>query len=570
MTFAFCKTKRADASAPKRQRSKLQRASRSRVIGAPTGFKVNPLPNPGEPGFDADGAKFSSSTTRRGFDPSRGLVPIAPVKGLRPISMSFLAARDPDATALESVRRIMDVVAIPKESASLRSAKVRSCGLSSHPLPPIRAPLLPPPLRNTTIHGENKLPRSLATVVPDTARAELAAEAKQAVHSLPLDRQDPEPRYQGPRPFRRVEPNRTQSREPSPSSSKTAPAVLENPNAPPQANTNGVSFDRLPDLDPHSFELYQEYKRTGKIRYCIPESAPDENNKYTWQHCWSLINAYIHGTSLGDVDFADRVMDILDSQIVRGVYADYDTIRHVFTAGDIPEQLKRFVVNRCVDAGADNFRREKTRRLPKLYVLMVLETAMGRKSLGAGMHSATPVVCEYHLHGRSRRCYKVKRPNHEQKMRTKEEEGAKAKNLKSTAMAESERESAVLVGTAEAVRMVKVNGRSADVASMHSATDSVRTVNEVEIKIPITGVRKDEMPRLSKHEYESTSFDFSGLEGGRIQREQVVYPKFSGSCRGAESVESDEKARINEANRKSQVKDGNTASCSTSRSDCEE
>jgi hypothetical protein len=293
-------------------------------------------------------------------------------------------------------------------------------------------------------------------------------------------------------------------------------------------------------MDPHSIELYQAYKYTGEILYCIPDPAFDEDNKYTWQHCWSLINAYIHGTDIGDIDFADRIMDILEQQIAPGVCADSNTIRHIFTADGISEQLRRFVVNRSIDADANSFRREQTRRSPKLYVLMILEAVTDRLCFGVRTSSLSSEACEYHLHGDTRRCYRmedvrqeetmtaeaelpgteteamVTEPEsdpderREERMKANEEDIAKAQ-VEAIA-SESEREPDLCVETAEAVRMVKVGPKSIDGRSLGSKTGSLRSVGEINIKRMHSSSRKNEMLAISNS---------SGPEVSDLQHENV-------------------------------------------------
>jgi hypothetical protein len=343
-----------------------------------------------------------------------------------------------------------------------------------------------------------------------------------AVESKPIE-QNSEPRYLGPHLFDISNLNLTKSRDPSPSSSRAATAVLRSSDSKGQADVKEASFTRVPYCDPRSFELYQEYKRTGKIHYCIPDVAFEDRSKTTWQHCWSLINAYIHGSNLDDVDFADRVMDILDQQLALGVFADSETIRHVFTASSVPEQLKRFVVNRCVDAGANNFRREQMRKLPRLYVLMVLENAMERMSCVAELYSPPFVACEYHLHGEPERCYKVKDTKRKDKLRERgEKDDAMGMDDESIDAIESGRESDALVGTARAVRIMKVIARVSDSASTRRASDSSKIIGEVCIKRPDTWVPKDKMPSMGKAEDKTTSVVSSTFGKDHAQQETTT------------------------------------------------
>ncbi|KAF2688863.1 hypothetical protein K458DRAFT_400976 [Lentithecium fluviatile CBS 122367] len=481
MSFAFCRGRQPTPNAPKRQRSKLRRASGPRKIGAPTDLKINPMPNPGEPGFqNRYGGVVKINETAHGVTARQDLVPIEEVQKLRPISLSFLTARDSDPTALGNICGIMDAITGSSRAASVYSADGRTKEIAERPPMPTREAPRPP--RDNVIHGARELRPSLAIVIPESARAKVALDPEHPV------RQDLEQRYSNRRAIYISHPESSSAKQSSSSSSKSAPAVIQATGA-----TAKVAQEDPSPLDPHAVELYQGYQRTGEIYYCIPESALDENNKYTWQHCSSLLNAYIHGVALNDVEFADRVMDILDQQIARGVCVDPDTIRHLFTSYSTPEQLKLFVVNRCVDSGAKNFRREQTRRLPKLYLLTVLETVMERLASGLRPHSSLFTACEYHLHGNSRRCYKMVKAARKREMEAEKQKGRVRRwsNTVESSNAEvSERESDISIGTAEVVRLVKVHGKSADNLTINSSADSFKTVGEIEIKRKKSGASR--------------------------------------------------------------------------------
>ncbi|KAF2640628.1 hypothetical protein P280DRAFT_469363 [Massarina eburnea CBS 473.64] len=163
-------------------------------------------------------------------------------------------------------------------------------------------------------------------------------------------------------------------------------------------------------LDPHAMELYRRYDETGEIECCISEFCTSSGGKNcSWQVCWSLINAYIHGTNMRDIAFSDRCMDILSRSIASGVPADIETIKHVFTAEGIPGKLKQFVIDRCVGAGKKVMEKEglDLRSLPQEFIYGMLETTfqlLGESEKLEGREDG----CRYHLHLRPERCYRLK------------------------------------------------------------------------------------------------------------------------------------------------------------------
>ncbi|KAF1970226.1 hypothetical protein BU23DRAFT_571020 [Bimuria novae-zelandiae CBS 107.79] len=105
-----------------------------------------------------------------------------------------------------------------------------------------------------------------------------------------------------------------------------------------------------------SLKIWQRYTATGIIDVDICPEALDGGGNYTWMHCWGLFNIYPFGASFMDnIEFTDRVMDMLCKNIKPGQAADVDTISLIFTTRNISSRLKRFVVDRCIDARAKNF-----------------------------------------------------------------------------------------------------------------------------------------------------------------------------------------------------------------------
>lgn len=114
----------------------------------------------------------------------------------------------------------------------------------------------------------------------------------------------------------------------------------------------GATF-QLPDLDPQAFSSYTTWRRTGHITTTSPTS-PDlaESDAHTWQRSWPLLNAIILGHTIGDETFTRQAEFSLADAITPGVCADSETIERLFGVGGkrVPESLRAWVVERCVDA----------------------------------------------------------------------------------------------------------------------------------------------------------------------------------------------------------------------------
>ncbi|CAO2648671.1 Nn.00g079380.m01.CDS01 [Neocucurbitaria sp. VM-36] len=176
-------------------------------------------------------------------------------------------------------------------------------------------------------------------------------------------------------------------------------------------NGDNSSPLHLTEYDPHAFELYKTWLHTGTIPTHLRDtcfSPYEQNRNYTWQTSWPLINAVILGHTISTPDFTDRVMDLLSSKILKSVCADSDTVIHLFTQTTeaIPDTLKQFIIDRCIDAGFDNFKDLDIQNLPKAFLERALETALKRLSY-AGQVELVP-GCEYHTHEKLEGCYKRK------------------------------------------------------------------------------------------------------------------------------------------------------------------
>ncbi|KAF1938371.1 hypothetical protein EJ02DRAFT_410564 [Clathrospora elynae] len=164
--------------------------------------------------------------------------------------------------------------------------------------------------------------------------------------------------------------------------------------------------------DPFAFRLYNIWKQTGKLPQRDGEinfAMLEPNPKHTWQACWPLMNAVIFGHMNRFFDFADTVMDMLQVKVAKGVCADADTISQLFgqeEGGDIPDSLKQFVADRCVDAGIEAFEEMDLSSEPTSFIRLVLETALRRLSTaGKPPHIS---CCEYHSHATRYNCYENK------------------------------------------------------------------------------------------------------------------------------------------------------------------
>jgi hypothetical protein len=172
-------------------------------------------------------------------------------------------------------------------------------------------------------------------------------------------------------------------------------------------NSSPVS---IPELDPQAFELYQIWLRAETIHFrCSGAySSPAIDFGYMWQVCWPLINAHILGCAIDAPEFCDRVMDLIQEKLRNAPAADVDTINHIFSENerDISDVLRRFVVNRYIDAGIEaGIADLQIPSLPPLFVYALLDAALRRLSSGDTVSQTSD--CEYHTHEASGTCYKL-------------------------------------------------------------------------------------------------------------------------------------------------------------------
>jgi hypothetical protein len=114
------------------------------------------------------------------------------------------------------------------------------------------------------------------------------------------------------------------------------------------------------------------------------------------------MNAAIMGYSMKEVDFTDHVMDTLNEKVPRYVWPDIHTLQHLFgeQTTNVPNVLKNFVVDRCVECGAGALENLCIENQPGNFLLHLNDAIKHLER-----HSLDP-VCEYHTHATPESCYK--------------------------------------------------------------------------------------------------------------------------------------------------------------------
>lgn len=161
----------------------------------------------------------------------------------------------------------------------------------------------------------------------------------------------------------------------------------------------------VPEIDPHAFEIYKTYARTGRIGFKYPETIKPE---HLWIATWPLMNAFILGCIIEEPDFADRVIDTLVGKLTPDVSPDVETVNHLFE-GDrkgIPEILKKLVVDWFVSAQERASQVIEASRYPASFQSLALQVTLRR--LFRRPRTKVPSSCTYHTHGTKEPCYKTK------------------------------------------------------------------------------------------------------------------------------------------------------------------
>ncbi|KAJ8114990.1 hypothetical protein OPT61_g3249 [Boeremia exigua] len=162
----------------------------------------------------------------------------------------------------------------------------------------------------------------------------------------------------------------------------------------------------ISELDPQAFEVYRTYVHTGRIGFRPPTNVKAE---HVWIACWPLMNAHILGCVVEEVDFADKVMDTLVERLTTSVRPDVETVKHLFDNDkkEIPEALKKLIVNRFIAAQQRSFAPLETLAYPLTFKLSILEAALTH--LSRNHSTAAMSGCEYHVHSKTEACYRTKR-----------------------------------------------------------------------------------------------------------------------------------------------------------------
>jgi hypothetical protein len=290
---------------------------------------------------------------------------------------------------------------------------------------------------------------------------------------------------------------------------------------PPAHELDAVTTNvkRVPILDPHAFELYRIYQISGTIECSLSEaSSPvDDEENHSWLYCWSLINAYVLGTTLHDVEFSDRCMDIMSRSIAPGVPADVDTIKHVFTAVGIPESLKRFVVDRCVGAGKKFLAGDGLEmwKLPRGFVCRALETAM--RMLDEGVDGVVD-ACRYHMHCRPDKYYVLR----DAQQRQREDRGDGIKSAVETAPSAAPSEDVESETTSPDIMPALLMAfdsiePTSDVADVPATIGTAQSVSKQRAKLVDSSRRPKEAAQALREQHGRTRVGFKRLGNGLKQ-----------------------------------------------------
>lgn len=169
----------------------------------------------------------------------------------------------------------------------------------------------------------------------------------------------------------------------------------------------------LPYDDPITFNVYAEWKYTGKILSSIADQ--DDTNQEEWLH---LVQAYILGDKLQDGPFKDAVLDsiIAKSNVaVNGFH--YFPIQNITTfiyANTIPNSpLRRLLVDQHVFHGRASWMEGgSVNDVDKEFLFDLCVSLLQHRPQPPGLApDKVEVTCMYHEHdGTGSNCYKTKKP----------------------------------------------------------------------------------------------------------------------------------------------------------------
>jgi hypothetical protein len=138
-----------------------------------------------------------------------------------------------------------------------------------------------------------------------------------------------------------------------------------------------------PELDPYASELYHVWRQTGTLPRQHDTTDTRElgiDPTYAWIASWPLMNAVIQGHERNEVEFTVSMMELLNEQVVKGVRPDEGTVTQLFGehAEVVPDILKRFVVERWLDADVKRYDTDYVDGLPTSFAYAVLKVALKR------------------------------------------------------------------------------------------------------------------------------------------------------------------------------------------------
>lgn len=197
--------------------------------------------------------------------------------------------------------------------------------------------------------------------------------------------------------------------ESSAASGQSSPVAKIRREVPPQnisqVRTRLQAFGPLPLEMRGPLKIWQKYVKTGVIDVKICHQALDGDGNYTWINYWDLLNVYTFaGSFTNDIDFSDRVMDMLCASIEVGKASDFDTTRLIFTEQKVSSRLKRLVVDRTVDSLTKSLLHSYIKALPREFAIFVLE-ATTEKLTSPDWHERLGSPCRYHRHRVAEACY---------------------------------------------------------------------------------------------------------------------------------------------------------------------
>lgn len=274
-------TRERKVTTPKRERAKIRKPFQARVISGPTNMRKNQLPNPTDLSFLVPSNRVESINARLNVVAERqrtGEFPGPRQRAINHLSPTFGPAEE--LHLVEFLHEAKECQASKRDTVVLCAPPTRrEGGLTSHP-PSRGSSPHPPVFRGMSL--QSALPPSLRIGFQQRARDSTVPQQRQQEvnHGDPANGQrDHEPSPTNlrlpPQPHTR---SKSESSTP-PNSAMTQAVRSEAVSVDPRSTTHGPS--RAPAVDPHAFELYRTFIRTGKLNTCIAPTPRDATDAYT-------------------------------------------------------------------------------------------------------------------------------------------------------------------------------------------------------------------------------------------------------------------------------------------------